>query len=126
MKKETVRHPDRQVSTGAYNDGVQVGPWLFVSGCGPRDLATNAILGTTVEEQTAATLGRIEAVLGAAGLGLEHVVKCTAYLRDMGDFEAFDRVYAGAFPDPKPARTTVSASLRGGILVQMDAIAFRG
>jgi 2-iminobutanoate/2-iminopropanoate deaminase len=124
LPKQPVRHPDRRVSTGAYNDGVVVGPWLYVSGCGPRDLRTNEIVGTTVEAQTEATLGRVKATLEAAGFGMEHMVKCTVYLKRIDDFERFNGVYAKAFPDPKPARTTVQAGLRSGVLVQVDAIAY--
>ena len=126
MAKQVVRHPDREVSTGAYNDAIVVGPWLYLSGCGPRNLKTNQIVGTTIEDQTEATLGKVKATLVAAGFGMEHVVKCAAYLSRIGDFDRYNAVYETAFPDPKPARTTVEVGLRDGILVQFDAIAYRG
>ena len=125
MPKKPICHPDREVSTGAYFDAVVVGPWLYLSGCGPRDLKTNQILGTTVEEQTEATLGKVKVVLEAAGFGMEHVVKCTACLSRIEDFDRFNGVYAGMFPDPKPARTTFETGLREGILVLIDVIAYR-
>jgi 2-iminobutanoate/2-iminopropanoate deaminase len=125
MSKKTIRHPNRRVSTGAYSDAIQVGPWVFVSGCDALDLSTKQIVGTTIEEQTKVALANVEAILGAAGLGMEHVVKCTAYLKRIEDFGRYNAVYERAFPDPKPARTTLEADVGEGLLVEIDAVAYR-
>ena len=72
------------------------------------------------------TIRNVESVLKAAGSGLEDVVKVTAYLLHMEDFDRYNKVYQQWFPEPRPTRTTVEAKLWGGILVEIDAIAIRG
>lgn len=97
----------------------------FVSGCDALDLRTKQIVGNTIEQQTEAALGNVKAILASAGLGMEHVVKCTAYLKRIEDFQRYNAVYEKAFPDPKPARTTVEADVGEGLLVEIDAVAYR-
>jgi 2-iminobutanoate/2-iminopropanoate deaminase len=96
--------------------------WLYVSGQGPLDMKTGAVIGSGVEEQTRITMEHIGKMLAAAGASFDDVVKCTCHLADIGDFDAFDRVYASFFPGIRPARTTVQSGL-SGILVEIDAIA---
>ena len=80
----------------------------------------------TIEEQTELTLKNVEAILAAAGCTMDDVVKSTVHLRKIDDFAQFNEVYARAFGDPKPARTTVQSVLWGGILVEIDVIAVKG
>jgi 2-iminobutanoate/2-iminopropanoate deaminase len=122
MKTE-IKHPDKKVSTGAYSAGVLVDGWLYISGQGPLDLATGAVVGGTIEEQTRLTLSHIGKILEAAGLSSEDVVKCTCHLADIGEFDRFNAVYAEFFKGVRPARTTVQSVLSGGIRVEIDAIA---
>jgi len=123
--------PKKQITTsagappaGAYSQGLRAGDFIFVSGQGPRDPLTGNI-GATIEEQTARTLENVKAILEAGGASLADVVKVSAHLSDLALFEAYNRVYASYFPDPKPARTTVGSQL-SGILVEIDAIAYVG
>lgn len=113
------------MSTGAYSDAVQVGPWVFVSGCDALDLSTKRIVGSSIESQAGAALANVKAILEAAGLGMQHVVKCTVYLKRIEDFQLANAVYEKAFPDPKPARTTLQADVGEGLLVEVDAIAYQ-
>jgi 2-iminobutanoate/2-iminopropanoate deaminase len=123
MPKSEIKHPDKQVSTGAYSAGVLIDGWLYVSGQGPLDMKTGQIVEGTVEEQTRLTLTHVGKVLEAAGLSFEDVVKCTCHLSDIKDFDRFNGVYAEFFKGVRPARTTVQSVLWGGIKVEIDAIA---
>ena len=123
MPKVEIKHPEKQVSTGAYSAGVLCDGWLYVSGQGPLDMKTGAIVGETIEEQTALTLGHVGKILAAAGCTFDDVVKCTCHLSDIKDFDRFNKVYSEVFTGIRPARTTVQSVLWGGIKVEIDCIA---
>ena len=76
-----------------------------------------------VEAQTRQTLENVRVCLEAAGCGLADVVKVTAYLADMADFETYNAVYREFFTQPYPARTTVGAALAPGLRVEIEAVA---
>lgn len=114
--------PDAPAPRGAYSRAVRAGNLLFVSGQVPRDPRTGQLLGDDVESQTRAVLSLLADILAAAGARMDDVVAITAYLQDIGDWEAFNRVYAEAFRPPYPSRTTVGADLHG-VLVEVSAIA---
>ncbi len=124
MPKQQITTTSSAAPAGAYSQGLRVGDFIFVSGQGPRDPVTGQ-MGVSIEEQTARTLENIKAILEAGGASLADVVKVSAHLSDLALFEAYNRVYASYFPDPKPARTTVGSQL-SGILVEIDAIAYVG
>lgn len=100
-------------------------PLLFVSGQTGVDPATGALPpGGDVATETAQVLRNLGAVLAAAGLGFEDVVKVNVYLTDMSAFAAMNEVYARAFSAPLPARTTIGVSaLPGGARVEMELTA---
>ncbi len=107
---------------GAYSPGLAVdGPLLFVSGQGP--LRDGSPVGGTVAEQTRLTLDNVHSILRAAGAGLADVVRFGVYLADISTFAEMDAEFAKLIPDPKPARTTIGATLVNGIAVEIDAIA---
>ena len=76
----------------------------------------------TIEEETRLTLDNIKAIIETAGGTMNDVVKCTAHLSDIKDFDAYNKVYAEYFTGIKPARTTVQSVLAEGIKVEIDAI----
>ncbi|MEI2421391.1 Rid family detoxifying hydrolase, partial [Arthrospira platensis SPKY2] len=85
--------------------------------------------GTLVEGDIAAqaeqVMENLRQVLEAAGTSLAHVVKCTCFLADMNDFAAFNAVYARAFGDAKPARSTVEvARLPRDVAVEVECVAW--
>ena len=123
MPKQEVKHPDRAASTGAYSDGVILDGWLYISGQGPLDLKTGAVISGAIEEETRLTMSHIGRILEAAGCSFDDVVKCTCHLADIRDFDGFNRAYAECFRGIPPARTTVQSGLGGGIKVEIDAIA---
>jgi 2-iminobutanoate/2-iminopropanoate deaminase len=111
-------------NTGAYSPALRVGPWVMVSGQGPID-EKGAIVEGDVGAQTELTMENVSRLVEAAGGTLDDVVKCTCFLGDIADFQAFDAVYRSFFRDPLPCRTTVEAGL-DGIRVEIDAMAYLG
>lgn len=112
---------------GPYSQAIDSGAGLvFVSGQLPIDPATGAFPQGGVAEQTRQSLTNAKAILAAAGLGLENVVKTTVFLADMGDFAAMNEVYAQFFSAPFPARSAVAVkTLPKGALVEIECIAAR-
>jgi 2-iminobutanoate/2-iminopropanoate deaminase len=121
-ERQAVRTPDAPQPIGKYSPAIKSGSFIFVSGQGPVDPATGAIVGVTIEEQTDQTMRNLESILIAAGSSLDAVVKVTAHLADLDDFPKYDQIYGVFFKEPYPARTTVGSALMG-ILVEIDAVA---
>lgn len=123
MGNREVKHPDKQVNTGAYSSGIVRDGWVFVSGQGPLDLKSGKIVRGTIEEETRLTLSHVEKILKAAGCGREDVVACTVFLSDINDFDRYNAEYAKFFTGVRPTRTTVQSVLWSGIKVEINAIA---
>ena len=119
--KQEIRTDAAAAPAGPYSQGMRVGNLVFTAGMGPLDPETGKVVGDTIEEQTELTIDNLSAVLEAAGTSLDHAVKATVHLQDLGDFAAFNRVYERRFSDPKPVRTTVGSDLLG-IMVEIDLI----
>jgi 2-iminobutanoate/2-iminopropanoate deaminase len=100
---------------------------IFVSGQGAVDPATGQLAGSDIESQTEQCLRNVQAILGAGGSSLQHVLRCGVFLVDIAEFDRMNAVYARMFGDHRPARTTVQvAALPGkGLRVEIDAIAYR-
>lgn len=110
--------------TGAYSQAIRAGDLVFISGQGPLDPGTLEVTGSTIEEQTAATLRNLEAIARAAGGSLGDVVKVSAFLSSIELFAGFNATYERIFDAlPRPARTTTGAELRD-ILVEIDAVLY--
>ena len=111
---------------GPYSQAVASGEWLYCSGQIPLDPRSGAIVGGTAAAQAQQVLRNLGAVLEAGGASMGRVIKTTIFLRDMADFAAVNEVYAAAFGDHRPARSTVAvAGLPKDVLVEIDAIARR-
>jgi 2-iminobutanoate/2-iminopropanoate deaminase len=123
MRRLEVKHSNNSVSAGACSAGVISGDWLYISGQGPLNVKTGKVVRGTIEAQTRLTLTNIADLLAAADCTLDDVIKCTCHLRDIRQFDRFNRVYAEFFAGLRPARTTVQSTLWGGIGVEIDAIA---
>ncbi len=124
MNKTKIDHPDREAGfvTGVFSDGILMDGFLFVSGQASVDFKTSTFVLGTIEEETERTLENIKAIVEAAGASMENVVKCTAHLSDISDFDRYNVVYERYFPGIKPARTTVQSVLGKGIKVEIDCI----
>ncbi|MBR0357289.1 MAG: RidA family protein [Clostridia bacterium] len=122
MKKiETSKAPG---AIGPYSQGMVSGKLVFTSGQIPLDPATGAIVGETIEAQSEQALKNLQAVLEAGGASLATVVKTTCFLSDIGNFAAFNGVYAKYFTGDCPARSCVAVkTLPKGVLVEVEAIA---
>lgn len=124
------RHPvssDRApAAIGPYSQAVWCGDLLYCSGQTPIDPAVGQLVSGDVEQQTNRAFDNLEAVLGAAGLSMDHVIKCNVYLTAMSDFAAMNRAYASRFSAPYPARTTVAVrELPLGAQVEIELVARR-
>ena len=108
MTRTTIDTPDApgSVTRGPvrYSQAVRVGGLVFVSGQGPFDPATGAIVGETIGEQTAQCLRNIEAILKAAGTSLVKVASATFILRHAEDFSGLNEEWVRWFPTDPPAR----------------------
>jgi 2-iminobutanoate/2-iminopropanoate deaminase len=103
---------------------VQANSFAFVSGQGPVDWDTGAVVEGDIKVQTAKTLENIRKILEAGGLSMRHVVRSNLYITNIADFDAMSEEYVKHFPKPLPARTTVGvAQLWGGIKVEIDVVA---
>ncbi|WP_316814386.1 Rid family detoxifying hydrolase [Pedobacter heparinus] len=124
MNKQKIAHPDRQqgFDTGAYSDGVVVNGFLFVSGQASVSFKDSRFLLGTIEEETGRTMDNLKAIIEAAGATMDDVVKCTAHLADINDFDRYNKVYATYFNGVKPARTTVQSVLAENLKVEIDCI----
>jgi 2-iminobutanoate/2-iminopropanoate deaminase len=123
---QAVRSQNAPAPIGPYSQAVMAGNELFCSGQVALDPETGELRGADVAEQTHQALRNLGAVLEAAGMNYENVVKTTVFLVDMSDFATVNEVYAKYFDAAKPARSTVAvAGLPKGARVEIDAIARR-
>jgi 2-iminobutanoate/2-iminopropanoate deaminase len=108
---------------GPYSQAVIENGVVFTSGQIPLAPETGEMVGGGVTEQAEQVISNLRAVLAAAGSDLAHVIKTTCFLTDMGNFAAFNEVYAQHFTG-KPARSCVAVlALPKGALVEIEAVA---
>jgi 2-iminobutanoate/2-iminopropanoate deaminase len=120
----SVQTKDAPSAIGPYSQGVVAGGFLFTAGQIGLDPATGQVVAGDVSAQATRVLANLTAVLAAAGLTWNDVVKTTVFLQDMADFAKVNEVYSAALGDARPARTTVQvAGLPRGVLVEIDAVA---
>ncbi len=109
---------------GPYSQGIRALGLIFTSGQIAIDPATSQIVSGDVGAQTERVLQNLSAILAASGSGLEKGLRCTVFLKNMGDFAAMNEVYGRYFKQAPPARSTVEvARLPKDVLVEIDAIA---
>ncbi|MEU8825779.1 Rid family hydrolase [Streptomyces sp. NPDC048636] len=112
---------------GAYSQGRRIGPFLQVSGQLATDPSTGTLLAADVAGQTRRVLEQAQAVLAAESAGWQDVLMVRVFLAsdDDDDFEAMDSAYRGFLAAPFPPRTTVTAGLAPGALIEIDVLAVR-
>jgi 2-iminobutanoate/2-iminopropanoate deaminase len=124
MGIEFIATPHAPRAIGPYSQATRANGLLFTAGQVGFDPATGELVDGGIAAQTERVLRNIRAVLQAEGLDLSHVVKTTVYLVDMADFAEMNTVYAQAFGQHRPARSTVAVSaLPRGARVEIDAVA---
>ena len=111
---------------GPYSQAVEAGNTLYVSGQLPINPATGLFAEGGIKELTAQSLTNMKAILEAAGMSFDNVVKTTVFLADMADFADMNEVYAQFFAAPFPARSAVAVkTLPKGARVEIECIAVR-
>lgn len=122
--KNIIHTSQAPAAIGPYSQAIKTRGTIFTSGQIPLDPKTGELVGTTAADQVRQVLENLKAVLKAAGVGLDKVIKTTIFLVDLSEFAAVNAVYAEYFPANPPARSTVQvAALPKGALVEIEAIA---
>ncbi len=124
MRKQIVQTTLAPAAIGPYSQAVKTGPLLFVSGQIPLIAETGELVTDGIEAETKQVMRNISAILKAADLTFENVVKTTIFLKSMGDFVTVNAVYASFFSKDFPARETVEVSrLPKDVNVEISVIA---
>jgi 2-iminobutanoate/2-iminopropanoate deaminase len=110
---------------GPYNQAVQAGNFLFISGQLAIDPKEGKIIVENIQLQTMQVMENIKAILEAASYSLKDVIQSTVYLSSMALFNEFNCEYAKYFESDYPARATVGIELKPGALVEISVIAFK-
>lgn len=124
--KRIIKTDHAPAALGPYNQAIDTGSLVFVAGQVPINPASGDIEAADISGQTRQALENVKAVVEAADLTLQNVVKVTVFLQSMDDFKAMNAVYADYFTKDPPARAAVEvAKLPLGALVEIEAIACR-
>ncbi|WP_136524979.1 RidA family protein [Geomonas ferrireducens] len=122
--KEIISTENAPKAIGPYSQGVKAGGFLFLSGAIALDPATGEVVQGGIVAETEQVMKNIGALLSAAGLGFQDVVKTTIYLANMADFATVNGIYGGYFQEAAPARSTVEVKgLPRGVLVEIEVTA---
>jgi 2-iminobutanoate/2-iminopropanoate deaminase len=113
MDKTIVSTPDAPAGLGGYSQAVTAAGMVYVSGMAPVDGATGAVVGETIQEQTAQCVRNVQVVLEAVGSTLADVVWAIWSLRDPEDFDGFNEEWARWFTAYPPARHGAMLPLPG-------------
>ena len=126
MPKKIILTDQAPAPIGPYSQAVALGDLLFLSGQIPLDPKTGELVDTNIETATARVLENIRVVLESEGLAFRHVVKTTVFMRDLALFPRMNAIYAKAFAENPPARSTIqAAALPKGVSVEIEVIASR-
>jgi len=110
MGKKVIQTEKAPKAIGPYSQAIQAGNFLFLSGQIPLDPKTGELVKGDIRKQTQQVLENIKGVLESQGLGMEDIVKVTIFLKDIGNFNQVNEVYATYFPSSPPARSTVEVA----------------
>lgn len=126
MQKRIISTTDAPAVIGPYSQAVEMNGMLFLSGMLPIDPATGELVPGGVREQTGQIFANIRAVLAAAGVTMEQVVKTTVFLQDMSLFGEMNEVYATQFEGSFPSRSAIAVkALPKNALLEIEVIAAR-
>jgi 2-iminobutanoate/2-iminopropanoate deaminase len=122
--REVIATKEAPQAIGPYSQAIRGAGLIFTSGQVAIDPATQQVVAGDVAAQTERVLKNVEAILRASGSSLEKILRCTVFLKNMGDFAAMNEVYGRYFKQAPPARSTVEvARLPKDVLVEIDTIA---
>jgi 2-iminobutanoate/2-iminopropanoate deaminase len=124
MEKQIISTDKAPAAVGPYSQGVRAAGLIFTAGQLGIVPGTKEFVGRDIESQTRQALENLREVLEAGGSCLEHVVKVTVFLADMGEFALMNGVYAEFFQKSPPSRSAVqAAALPLGGQVEIEAVA---
>jgi len=124
MKKKVIQTEKAPKAIGPYSQAIQAGSFLFLSGQIPLDPKTGELVKGDIRQQTKQVLENLKGVLESEKLEMKDVVKVTIFLKDIGDFNQVNEVYATYFPSSPPARSTIQvAKLPRDAEIEIEAIA---
>ena len=124
MTRQIIATTNAPAAVGPYSQAVQCGNMVYTAGQLGMDPQTGKLVEGGIQAQTHQALANLQAILQAAGTSLDHVVKTTVFVQNMGEFRDMNQVYAQFFPQGPPARSTVQvAALPLGGLVEIEAVA---
>lgn len=107
MNKKALQIPNAPAPIGPYSQAILANGMLFISGQCPINPKTGLLEIETIESATHLVMSNIEKLLHAAEMDFTHIVKCSIFLKDLGDFQKVNAVYATYFDSLPPARETV-------------------
>lgn len=126
MPKSIIRTHDAPAPIGPYSQAVLAGNTLFVSGQIALDPDSGELVNNNITEETHAVMKNMEAVLAAAGMSFANVVKCSIFVKDMGQFTTINEAYGQYFQADPPARETVEVCrLPKDVNVEISCIAVK-
>lgn len=124
MSKIIVNSPDAPAPIGPYSQAVKAGNTLYISGQIPFDQATGEMINENITEETHQVMKNLEAILSAAGMTFNNIVKCSIFIKDMNQFSTINEAYAVYFKENPPARECVEvARLPKDVNVEISCIA---
>ena len=122
--KRIIQTNEAPQAIGPYSQGVIDNGMLYASGQIAIDPKVGDIVAKDIKGQVNQVMENIGALLRAAGLGYEDIVKTTVFLQDIGDFTTFNEIYASYLSEPYPARSAVQVgALPKGALIEIEMIA---
>jgi 2-iminobutanoate/2-iminopropanoate deaminase len=123
--KKIIFSPNAPAPIGPYNQATLANGTLYVSGQIPINPANGELVSGDIKKETAQVMENLKAILNAAGIGFEEVLKCSIFMTDMNNYAAINEVYASYFNDETaPAREAVQVSaLPKGVDVEISCIA---
>ena len=127
MKKEIITTLNAPAPIGPYNQGVKVGNTLYISGQIPLIPSTMELFSGSIKEETQLVMEHLQAILEAAQMSFEHVVKSSIFLDDMNNFGEVNQVYGAYFDnDTAPARETIAVkTLPKSVRIEISMIAVK-
>ena len=110
MSKKAIQIEDAPSPVGSYSQAILQGNLLFISGQIPLNPKTGQIEQANIQVATNRVMLNIKALIESAGMQMNQIVKCSIYLKDLGDFSTVNEIYSSYFNNVYPARETVEVS----------------
>ena len=122
--KKAIDIPNAPKPVGSYSQAILNNDTLYISGQIPLDPISQKLELDSIKKATLQVMSNIQALLNAAGMTTEHVIKCSIFLKDMNDFSEVNEIYSSYFSGTFPARETVQvAKLPLDVPIEISCIA---